>query len=678
MKYTSWKSAVVAGLMLAAGAITTRAITISGYSANEHDRFSGGFPTAPVQNTHADFVGGDYDWSGIAWSTTTFASSSYKGFAMLSPLHFMAAQHYEHAHVNEDTKGVRILNTDGQVETRSVASIANTGYGLELTNFSVTAKDIAIGVLATPFSPVEVARYGVLDLHPSSTSNISYTGLDIFLYGRSNTTNGSPRTGLAVTDLTALNSGDPTQGYLRTTHDDIVLQVGDSGSPGLIGWQNPNGGSELTVVGVNSLSDTDLKFNYLSWLAYAAAMSGANSVMNAEGFALRVVGNPSATWQGGGGPQGANFVRDQNWTSPSTPSDTYVLFDAAATSVYAITMNESRNVRGLYFKSTAATGDGFSFSGANTLTVGRGGITNYDNDRQTFTANIALGAPQYWSGGPGGITAATINTNGHLLEIAGGEGTIEITGAVSGSGALALTGGRMELSGQSSYTGATWVHAGTLYLGSTADISSSSVVIVRGEGSLAGTGQAGAIAGSGSIDPGQSPGILTVTSVDPSGGLSFNFEFTAAEPDYEQASASLNDVLRITDATPFGGNLTAANVVGIYLDAGAFDEDDTFRGGFFTDAASSFLTQIQGATFAYYVATPGGSVSYEGVDYEPYTGPLAFSVTTVAETANFGDGPVSGRVMQITVIPEPSTLLFAVFALAGLRMVSSIRRLRRG
>ena len=69
----------------------------------------------------------------------------------------------------------------------------------------------------------------------------------------------------------------------------------------------------------------------------------------------------------------------------------------------------------------------------------------------------------------------------------------------------------------------------------------------------------------GLVGPGNSPGILAATSVDPSGGLDFAFEFTQANPDYTNAAASGNDLLSISGLTPFTSSLTSANVVSIYF-----------------------------------------------------------------------------------------------------------------
>ena len=99
---------IVAG---AAAAHPALALEVTGYSATVNDRFTSGFPTSPVPNTSGSFVGAAYDWSGIGWSTTIYAASSYKGLALLSPRHFLTAQHYENGGLL--TQGVRIRTIAG-------------------------------------------------------------------------------------------------------------------------------------------------------------------------------------------------------------------------------------------------------------------------------------------------------------------------------------------------------------------------------------------------------------------------------------------------------------------------------------------------------------------------------------------------------------------------------------
>jgi len=381
-----------------------------------------------------------------------------------------------------------------------------------------------------------------------------------------------------------------------------------------------------------------------------------------------VDGPVTMNWVGGDGTpaQRTHLNRLANWSGSSVSVDKYAGFDGDATSFRSINVNDALNLRGLYFLDTESSTLGFTFGGTSVLTLGRGGITNYDASRQTFTAPLALGDHQYWEVGSGGVTATNINTNGRLLEIAG-SGTAIINGVVSGGGGLALSGSRLELNGTSTYTGTTWVHTGRLAVDGS--ITASSGVILGTWGELSGSGAVSTISGSGSVHPGNSPGILTAEAVDPAGGLDFFFEFTQlGAPIFSQPDGSGNDLLRLTGGTPFVNALGANNDVAIFFDlATALAVNDVFRGGFFTDNNSSFNASILDGNFLFYLADPGGSINYEGTLYSLYSGPLLFEVGTVAQIADFGSGDVNGYIMEITVIPEPATvaLLLGLVALLG-------------
>ena len=182
---------------------------------------------------------------------------------------------------------------------------------------------------------------------------------------------------------------------------------------------------------------------------------------------------------------------------------------------------------------------------------------------------------------------------------------------------------------------------------------------------MGGSGAVGAISGAGTVNPGNSPGILTAPSVDPSGGLTFNFEFTSLNPVYSNAAGSSNDVLRLTSATPFVASLTAANTVNIYFNMDAVEAGDYYTGGIFTDVQADFLAAIAGADFNYYVKDAGGSVFYNQQSYSP-VGDLSFGLSTANQTANFASGTTTGQVMALSVVPEPSvsTLLLVAFGTA--------------
>jgi hypothetical protein len=655
----------------------TVALDVTGYSATVNDRFTSGFPTSPVPNTSGSFVGAAYDWSGVGWSTTTHAASSYKGFALLSPRHFLTAQHYENGGLL--TQGVRILGRDGQLGTGTNTGVDNLGYGIVVTNGGVTAPDLAIGTLGAQIStPANMARYAVLDLNNSSAAPTygNYTGQTALAYGRGDVTNGSPRAATAVIDAAGTATVDPTSSIaltLRTGTPSVQLVEGDSGSPFLVGWTNPAGGKELTVIGLNSAVSGS--YNVMSFLAIPGAMNAANAVMTPDGYALRTQGNISAIWTGA---LNSSISLAGNW-SGGTRTDQYVGFDGSGSVPTSVSLNAATNLRGLYFASGTGASQGFTFSGANVLTIGRGGLTNYSPFRQTFSADLVLGDHQYWDVGTGGVTATAINTNGKLLEIAG-SGTARITGAVSGTGGLALSGHRLELSGSSSYTGGTWAHSGTLVVDG--NIAASSGVALDAGAVLGGTGRVSAISGAGMVGPGNSPGILTGASVSPSGGLDFAFEFTkTSAPIWATGTASGNDVLRLTaTSSPFTTALGSANAVDVYLGATSLALGDTFQGGFFTDASASFLSSIQNAAFTYYVLGNGlgTAKTYNGQGYYlldtsfwPTFESVTVSTVSVA-SANFADGTVTnGQVMQLTIVPEPAALGLAAL---GVALAAAVRR----
>lgn len=649
-------------LLAFSGVGPLKALTVTNYSATTNDRFSGGYPSSPVENTSPSFVAADYDLSGVGWAT----NNATKSFGFLSPVHYLAARHYEN---EQPTPGVNLFGDTGVVSITQ-ASMEQTGYGVVFPSQPVG--DIDLGTLTSPVpASANIARYAVLDLNSSSNTNNpeNYAGQDVLVYGRGANGTSSPRVGsTTITSVTVLGLNS----YFLTPRTDVQLEVGDSGSPVFVGWTNPNGEDELTVIGNNAAVTNDNLYNVMNFLGTKQVMDSLNNLMTNDGYALRVVGNPSATW---GGSLSGNIGTGQNWSPSSTPSDTYVLFDAAVASTTSVTVNTNSNLRGLYFKSTASASDGFTFGGANTLTIGRGGITNYDNARQIFTANLSLGDHQYWDTGDGGITANNIATNGRLLEIAGGSATNYINGVISGTGSLALTSGRLALSGTSTYTGKTWIHQGVLEVNGS--IATSSEVAVEQGASVTGHGRVSTITGAGSIDPGNSPGILTASSVNGAGGLDFNLEFTQlGSPDYGDAANSGNDVLRLTGSTPFVTALDGDNVIRLFFNLSeSLEYGDVLRGGFFTDQPTDFIAQIENATILVYLAQLGGSTVYNSQSYELYDGPFSFDLAIVSETADFGSGDVNGAVLEITTVPEPS--VYALLALGALFLFVRHARARR-
>jgi autotransporter-associated beta strand protein len=249
---------------------------------------------------------------------------------------------------------------------------------------------------------------------------------------------------------------------------------------------------------------------------------------------------------------------------------------------------------------------------------------------------------------------ATFDTGANSMTLTGalannvGDATNPSTGGVKKIGT-----GTLIMSGTSTYTLPTTVFAGSLLVNGA--LLGSGTVEVQANAVLGGYGSVGLVGGAGLVGPGNSPGILSATSVDPTGGLGFAFEFTQDNPNYLAVSASGNDVFRLTDSTtPFVTSLTSANQVDVYLSQAAVALG-TLTGGFFTETQVDFLTSVSSANFRYFVQSNSGSYTYNGQTYQTlaqYDASKSVTVSTVVAG--------SGQVTQFVVtVPEPSTLFAA-------------------
>ncbi|MDY0170251.1 MAG: autotransporter-associated beta strand repeat-containing protein [Thermoguttaceae bacterium] len=278
-----------------------------------------------------------------------------------------------------------------------------------------------------------------------------------------------------------------------------------------------------------------------------------------------------------------------------------------------------------------------------------------------------------------GISMATLNV--------AGSATTEFSGTLAdgaAGGSLGLThsgSGTLTLSGNNTYTGATAVLGGTLAVNGA--LSGTSGVAIGPDGTLGGSGAiVAAVTGAGLVSPGNSAGILAVSAIDPSDGMSFAFEFgRQGSPAYANAADSINDVLRLTDSTgPFESDLGVGNTVDVYLGVEDLAWGREFRGGFYTDRDQDFLGSIEDATFNYYIVGDGdGAYEFNGQAYYSMTESWptwSFELATVPEFAAFAGGSAGGYVMQLTAVPEPGTLALLACGLLGLLALCG-RRSRR-
>ena len=311
----------------------------------------------------------------------------------------------------------------------------------------------------------------------------------------------------------------------------------------------------------------------------------------------------------------------------------------------------------------------------------------------SFNVAATAGAQAALIGGANTSGTATfssgeIRMSRDVALVAATGGTVDFSstwaGATTGSpatrnvtiGAAGYTGrALLNNAGTLATTGSVSVQYGTAVLGFDTVVSSAGTLAVGSGATLGGAGfVTGAIGGAGLVSPGNSPGILTAGSLDPSGGTDFIFEITGSTPSFGNRDASVNDVLRLTDPTaPFASALGAGNVVNVLFNlSGTPVEQGTFKGGFFTDLNTSFFANISSGSFAYWVSGTYGSAG----DQQPFAVGLDGALVTysrlgafdpalsvqrsvVSQSANFGAGDVSGQITQFVVVPEPMTLALA-------------------
>jgi len=325
---------------------------------------------------------------------------------------------------------------------------------------------------------------------------------------------------------------------------------------------------------------------------------------------------------------------------------------------------------------TVGTGTANAAS-SRTLAWTGGTIRNYDASTDLTISGTGSGAGQMQITLPSGTGQSFEADAGRTI-------TLGSNTALTGSGGITKTGtGSLVVGVDAAYTGATAVNAGTLRVGGA--LSGTSGVTIAAGALLAGSGTVAAtIGGAGTIGPGNSPGILTALQADPSAGLDFDFEFTQAnaDPTWSNATASVNDVLRLTDSVaPFTASLAAPNNVNVFLGVSSLTQGDTFTGGFFTDASADFLATVQAATFVYYVEGNGGgsAITSNGTSYyslAQFDPSLSIDVSTVQiGSANFSSGTITnGYSTEFVVVPEPGSLV--ALGLAGGLIALRLRRRR--
>jgi fibronectin-binding autotransporter adhesin len=524
---------------------------------------------------------------------------------------------------------------------------------------------------------------------------------DNVIQGAINVTTGNPALNISSAGTSKLTIDGVIQ--LTATGRSLLFGGASTQANTVNGVISENSAAVLTVTkqGVGTWVFTNAGNSYKGVTSINGGILSVASIANGSfNSGIGASSNAATNLVFGGGTlryTGATVVSDRAFTINDGVTGTVEVTDAETNLSFAGATSTATT--GILAKTGAGS---LTLTGANTNTGGtsiRNGsiILVGGNDRLATTGSVVLGDTgtsgrlvlgdgtarnQTLAGltttGLGGSVVGGASTNSVLtLNIASGTNTFGGTlgGAGTNENNLALTkngAGKLTLTGTNTYTGVTTVSTGSLIVNGS--IASTSVVVAA-DATLGGSGSLGSatLSGAGMVGPGNSPGVLTASTVDVTGGLDFSFEFNVANgmPTWNAPTGSGNDVLRLTGGTPFVGTMNSTNIINIYLNVGSLSVNDVFTGGFYTDVNADFMNVLSGATFNFFLKDGSGLVNYEGNTFTAYSGPLTFDIDTVATTANFGSGNVFGTSMQFTAVPESSVTL-----LGGLSAMLLLRRRR--
>jgi len=467
-----------------------------------------------------------------------------------------------------------------------------------------------------------------------------------------------------------------------------------------------NGGAAGSLVGNVSNSGT-LAFHRSDTIAYTGEVSGTGQLVKLGGGTLTLSGNHTYTGStnitAGALALGADHV---------IPDSSPVLIGSGATlavgghaeTLGALTGSGTISLAGgsLTLGHASSTFDG-SFTGSGTITkAGAGTLTLTGSS--SFNGQVALDAGTLFLNGTSALGTGALVLNGGRLETTGGNSTIGNavtmnvattfggTHALTFSGAFTLTGfkplavtsparttitgtigestpssllkqgtGELELTGANTYTGGTFIQAGTVRINNASGSAfGTGAVTVASGATLTGAGSfTGVLQLNGILSPGNSPGITATGSQTWAGGASYLWEINSAT-----GTPGTNwDRLDITGTLHIAANPSNRfTVLLVSLVSGDIPGD---AANF--DSASSY---------AYTIATASGGIT--GFAADAFTIDSSGFTNAFTGTWSLAQAGNNLNLVYTTAVPEPATAALlaglAVLLAAGLRRRGRARR----